>query len=241
MRALLTGSNAYGTPSAISDVDLVVLSDRATIRSLEPHISGGHHGSAESHNASFVFGRLNLILVTETRDARWWAKGTALLKAERPVSRARAVDVLERFRQLDLQDVHDTRAGLRTATGQPVPLEDAACLPGGQQFYPPAVRALNRALYKDPNDRTAWGVMADWLEDREHPTLASGARYLFHRPDVSVERNWYTTGSDMEYDVFGLPPAVSVHWGRRGFCLETPLGVAAAVAGALDLARRDLE
>ena len=90
MSAYLTGSHAYGTPRADSDVDLVV------------HIPLGHEAAVLLKNASHVcfdgpssmslmFGRLNLIVFREIDEFDKWREVTDALASKAPVTRDEAV------------------------------------------------------------------------------------------------------------------------------------------------------
>ena len=88
--SFITGSRAYGTPMADSDIDLVV---RVTSEEFTALNQLADSGLGES----LRFGRLNLILCTEDdKYAAWW-RGTRDLVAEKPVSREVAI---EKFKAL---------------------------------------------------------------------------------------------------------------------------------------------
>jgi hypothetical protein len=62
------------------------------------------------HNsASLRFGRLNIICVSKTEDYDLWLAGTKRLRTERPVNRARAVQV---FDELSIGVREDSRAAI---------------------------------------------------------------------------------------------------------------------------------
>lgn len=98
VNAILTGSRAYGVPTATSDTDVVMLVDQTTMAVLvgeadeAPEASrSGTPGAA----ASVRFGKLNLILHTEPEIFDAWRAATAELIARKPVERDEAVKVIK--------------------------------------------------------------------------------------------------------------------------------------------------
>jgi hypothetical protein len=115
VHVFLTGSQAYGCPTAKSDVDLVVLVTPATLTALqrladpEPEPAAprgtdsdpGTPGHDRALTASLRFGRLNLICVTDPIAYGVWAKGTAQLEARlEPVGRDEATALFRSLRAL---------------------------------------------------------------------------------------------------------------------------------------------
>ena len=101
-RSVLTGSRAYGTPRPDSDVDLVVLVDRPTqaaMLKLFPPEDYDEAAYADCSGRTIRVGDLNLIMVTTEAELEVWRRGTEALKAEAPVTRARAVQVFESLRE----------------------------------------------------------------------------------------------------------------------------------------------
>lgn len=96
LKPFLTGSHAYGTPTAESDVDLVVLVDNLELRKLielklenaDPKESTSAEGAC---TASLRFGELNLILTHREDIFRAWQCATENLKSKAPVTRETAV------------------------------------------------------------------------------------------------------------------------------------------------------
>ena len=83
MRAFITGSHAYGTPTEESDVDLVILVDWATLDKLNNLSEKGLNESAtDSGDISLRFGKLNLICVADEAIFAAWKLGTAKLEHE---------------------------------------------------------------------------------------------------------------------------------------------------------------
>jgi hypothetical protein len=99
--AFITGSHAYGTPTADSDIDLVIL--------VEPHqvsrlmeLSGIRWGEGSTTGyehacVSAKFDRLNLLICWTELQYDVWRQGTDELKEDRPVTREQAV---EKFKEL---------------------------------------------------------------------------------------------------------------------------------------------
>lgn len=114
--ALITGSHAYGRPTEVSDVDLVILTSRETIKKLKTLADEVKMAEVETKideygecSACLYFGeddgQLNLICVTSADAFLRWQQGTNTLKARKaeqghPVSREEAKD---HFRLLELE------------------------------------------------------------------------------------------------------------------------------------------
>lgn len=100
--AFLTGSRAYGNPREDSDVDLVILTNTASLIALErvsdPNPPPKQCGDSAYEGRHLVFGKLNLIVTTEPEMYGAWLEGTIKLMEEAPVSRDRAVEVLSELR-----------------------------------------------------------------------------------------------------------------------------------------------
>jgi hypothetical protein len=105
----LTGSHAYGTPGAGSDVDVVMyggtlpgglitlLNEHA-----DKHAGAGYklNDGGDSIDLSLTFGKLNLIIMSDAAKFEAWRKATAFLQSESrqsPISREYAVETIERF------------------------------------------------------------------------------------------------------------------------------------------------
>jgi hypothetical protein len=86
-KAFLTGSRAYDTPHADSDIDLVVCIDKDSTRILLD-------GMSDTPYRATKFGKLNLIMLDEEDYAKW-AKVNAELIARKPVTRAEAVKAFD--------------------------------------------------------------------------------------------------------------------------------------------------
>lgn len=89
MKPFITGSHAYGAPTAESDVDLVIppmIPDSLSKLTLY----------SESGDIPIKYGNLN-ILVAPTEEAFWlWWKCTETLKSVKPVTREFAISFIER-------------------------------------------------------------------------------------------------------------------------------------------------
>ncbi len=84
--AFVTGSRAYGTPRADSDLDLVVRVSEAGADALRRMSDNGHGYPCR-------YGRLNLIIVTD--DDQWIARKAQHIgcRREAPVTRERAIEI----------------------------------------------------------------------------------------------------------------------------------------------------
>lgn len=116
---VLTGSRVYGAPRSDSDIDLVVLVDRGTLQiiseaandelqrpNLESNSWVSDHG-LEQCQATFKFGKLNLIVVTEQADFDIWVAGTEVLLKKKvssgPVTRSEAIATFRAIRKQSLE------------------------------------------------------------------------------------------------------------------------------------------
>lgn len=93
--AFLTGSHAYGTPHAKSDIDLVIPVGDDTAKQLNVLLDAD---DTEYGVMSIQSGRLNLILATSPDIYRVWKEGTAELIKRKPVTRDEAIECFERLR-----------------------------------------------------------------------------------------------------------------------------------------------
>lgn len=244
-RAFVSGSQVYGTPNNSSDVDLVILTDFASMEKLAPLASRVDTGSAEgSVDASLTFGRLNLICVGEPLDWAWWREGTDELRRSRPVFRQHAIDLLEIKKEAALNSVVAAvnqisrqvyRGGRAVAD---IKLFDLVRVQNTKHLWPADFTDKVKQLETDPDDKGRYGVVADWLDENREPELAEAFRYVFKRPNVFVQQARHTKSAS--WDLSGLPPAVSAHFGLFGFCVDTVPGLMAALAAALAKARADL-
>lgn len=110
MKALLTGSHVYGTPTNRSDVDLVIRCDVGTrdrlielIRPIRPEVAeAAEEGDYEVTQVKISSGRrdLNILFAVTDEEYLAWATGTAKLTSEQPVTRDRAVKVFRKLRKM---------------------------------------------------------------------------------------------------------------------------------------------
>ncbi len=107
MQAFLTGSQVYGTPTEMSDIDLVVLlsdEDRELLADLITEDEkkrrfnkiDGYYG-VDSLNLKF--GRLNLIVAKDEKEWQAWRAGTTTLLSQAPVTRDKAVETFKGLRE----------------------------------------------------------------------------------------------------------------------------------------------
>lgn len=96
VKALITGSHAYGEPNENSDIDLVVLvteADLAILKRMQPE------APTSEQFTSLRFGSLNLICCTKLPQFTAWVDGTRSLKKIAPVSRDYAVQHFSQLRR----------------------------------------------------------------------------------------------------------------------------------------------
>lgn len=110
LRAVLTGSRAYGEPRDASDVDLAVLvspGDADALRALADR-NGAEvlppSAGEDAETTSLRFGRLNLIVSTDPLAHAVWVVGTARLRHQRQLTRSvvtrdRAVETFRALRR----------------------------------------------------------------------------------------------------------------------------------------------
>lgn len=91
MNAFITGSQAYGTPTSKSDVDLVIYVDPETKQKL---IDLSDHGKMPCK-----YGKLNLIMVTTPEEAAVWLMGRSVCMKEAPVDFDTAKEIHDTFRR----------------------------------------------------------------------------------------------------------------------------------------------
>lgn len=97
MKAFITGSRVYGTPTRYSDTDLVVRLNEWDAQQLIKGIGADEaYGEGTAH---VRLGDVDLLLCTTDAAYEVWRRGTEQLCAERPVTRERAVAVFEQLRQ----------------------------------------------------------------------------------------------------------------------------------------------
>lgn len=71
----------------------------------------------------------------------------------------------------------------------PVSLLRLVCVPNTRHLWPEEFAALVATCEADPDDRTAFGVAADWCDENDEPHLGEAFRWMFKRPDVMLHRS----------------------------------------------------
>jgi hypothetical protein len=103
MKAFLTGSHAYGSPTDKSDIDLVVLGLAEDLKTLMAVSGHSEELYRDTQSVSLRFGKLNLLFCLSLNAYHDWYHGTEELKgrAERlgPRPRDEAVEVFSTLRQ----------------------------------------------------------------------------------------------------------------------------------------------
>lgn len=98
-KAFITGSHAYGTPHAKSDLDIVMLVDDDAGDALVKICDDVEMETYdEIEDACLRFGKLNLIMVTSQAIYDAWKTGTEQLITRKPVTRDEAVKVFTALR-----------------------------------------------------------------------------------------------------------------------------------------------
>lgn len=93
MRAFLTGSRAFGTPTPESDVDVVVLMDKPEMAKLVSQAEESERSGDYGNGQSLRFGRLNLIVVNTEEQFGLWRDSTDECLAMKPVSKEAAAQL----------------------------------------------------------------------------------------------------------------------------------------------------
>lgn len=121
-----------------------------------------------------------------------------------------------------------------------------ARLAGTRHLWDAEFRAQIEAVEKNPADRDALGVLADWLEesDRHEPELAAAARFVYKRcgEDWTGDRVRLVVKKDRSYThchFEGVPYDVARR--RTDADASTAAGALCHLADQLAEARRELE
>lgn len=120
-----------------------------------------------------------------------------------------------------------------------VPLLDVIAKGCPQEWWPEDFRAIAKTLEANPNDRTPWGIIADWCSEHGEPDLARGFRYVAKRPDVLAEKHEYSGGHWWRLN--GLPHTVEYAKVVDDADTNTIVGVAAGLAIKLKALLAELE
>lgn len=110
MKAFVTGSQVYGTPTQDSDIDLVVHVESKSFDLIYSIVFDQTNNEIEvdyeldegeiGHQSMRIkFGKLDLILVSSRKLFNAWKKGTNYLKSRKPVTRAQACHYLTCLRK----------------------------------------------------------------------------------------------------------------------------------------------
>lgn len=92
MRAFLTGSQVYGTPTSKSDIDLVIFVDYVTKQRLIE--------LSDNKKMPCKFGKLNIIFTTNEEDYSVWLLGKKLCLDQKPVDRETSHALHDKARDL---------------------------------------------------------------------------------------------------------------------------------------------
>ena len=118
----ITGSCAYGTSTAESDLDLVVLVSREVLAilkaaaELDPkHVESTNYGDMVT-GVPLRFGKCNLICCVESNWYDVWVEGTKALQEVRPVSRDDAIAKFKSLRRKEWNRISDEALDERLRT-----------------------------------------------------------------------------------------------------------------------------
>lgn len=231
MSAFITGSRAYGHPTVDSDLDLVVLMSEEDC-ALLCRFSGVQVGDVDGYpnnGYSIRVGGLNLLVVTDAVDYQNWVEGTQIIKARAPVLRSHAEGIGDGLRRLGMK----IRGAKVPVT---IPLIELVRIAGTRNLWPADFEGKIVVLEDNYSEKTAWGVIADYLDEIEEPVLADAFRWVFKRPSVFIKNN-----GNFGWRFDGLPVSVSTYWTTYGYDTRTIPGAVACLANALSKLRDDAE
>lgn len=89
-----------------------------------------------------------------------------------------------------------------------VSLELLVTFPATVGLWPKEFYDLTEAAEIEPNERTRFGVMADWCDENDEPGLARACRYIAKRVTVTVEKENPDRYSSQYWRLTGLPPSL---------------------------------
>lgn len=235
MHAFLTGSRKYGVPTPSSDIDLVVLMNpldlwdlRAASGDLDPD---RQPTVGYLENASLRFGGLNLICCTDMVSYELWAEGTRRLTERKPVSRrSEAVKMFDSLRE-KIQPPY--------RNGNPVRLFNVVVENGKRMSRDDDFWTQIDRLEQNPSDWFSWGVLSDWLVDRDEPELAHAARIVRDR-EVHTKKTNNGPHGDVFYFFMNVPASIAVHWSCFGLDVSTLAGALGVLARAILKAKEDV-
>lgn len=84
-----------------------------------------------------------------------------------------------------------------------VSLLELVCVADARWVWPGDFAALMAKLEESPDDRVAWGAVADWCDEHDEPELAGAFRYVHRRESIEATRGGYGT-----WDLTGLPATI---------------------------------
>ena len=91
-----------------------------------------------------------------------------------------------------------------------VSLEIVLKVPDTEALLPKELRDLFATIEEKPEERTNWGVLADWFDEASEPGLARACRFVAKRQNVLPQKDTRSTSGKMyRWDWNGLPSSVS--------------------------------
>lgn len=101
-----------------------------------------------------------------------------------------------------------------------VSLLELVSIPNTRPVWPSEFAAMVATCEESPNDRTTFGVLADWCDEHNEPELGRAWRWLSKRPPLVDDRGEHVGGVRVEYKstsyggwewmLKGLPGSVTI-------------------------------
>lgn len=115
-----------------------------------------------------------------------------------------------------------------------IPLEQLVLIPAARPLWPGEFAGLVARIEEKPDERTGWGVLADWCEATGEPGLARALRWAMKREAVTLA--WRGAPPRMGGRLWwwaGLPRPLSVPTDVDRAEMDTPASAAADLAARL--------
>jgi hypothetical protein len=120
---------------------------------------------------------------------------------------------------------------------------------GTIELWPSQFAAMVAKCEENPDDRTTFGVLADWCDDRDEAEYGRAWRWLFKRPMVvdeygktsGVTVRQYTCGRTgfQLWEVFALPSSVVVQFRTNNY--DNLAHLVAALANRITEMEKEIE
>lgn len=118
-----------------------------------------------------------------------------------------------------------------------VSLLKLVAIAGTEPVWPDEFAGKFVTLKDEPNDRSAWGVIADWCDENDEPELGRACRWLSKRagltiPGTNVSNSRPAHMDPPHWTISGLPRSVAAAF-VQSVDRSTLAGLAAELAAAL--------